>query len=407
MIMPNAGLVPHEQHLNALLDKEGALIDQVMCVFHPTPRSYTGEDLVEISCHGNPLIVQKIMDSIESTGLVRKAQPGEFTKRAFLNGKIDLLQAEAVGALIGAGTPVGYELAKSLAAGELSRRFVPMKNLLAEALTSLEASFITEDAPFSPEVLTTDLSRLTDELREMIASSREATVLSRGIITTIAGLPNAGKSSLFNALLGYPRAIVHEEEGTTRDTLTEHLICGDLEFIFHDTAGIRETPSGPERLGVERTLEALESSDLVLYVVDARSGLQPHEKTWLPLGKKTILVMNKMDLLEEIPPVGGEEIFPVVFISAKYATGIDSLLKIMEQIFPEARPEVFLERHLGLLGRVLRSLETGIDGLQAGVTPDVITIDLQDAYSALKELTGEEISPDILDLVFSDFCVGK
>ncbi|MGC9323965.1 MAG: tRNA uridine-5-carboxymethylaminomethyl(34) synthesis GTPase MnmE [Desulfomonilia bacterium] len=398
---------PHEQHLCSIVDQDGSHIDHAMCVFHPHPRSYTGEDLAEISCHGNPIIVQKILDAIRNTGLARTAQRGEFTRRAFLNNKIDLIQAEAVGALIGAGSACGYEMAKHLIQGDLTDRLSRMSDAITDVLSQIEASFIMEDTEFSPEAVSGDLSGLICEIRELLASSRSADSLAGGIVTTIAGLPNAGKSSLFNTILGYPRAIVHEEEGTTRDTIREHLIIGELDFIFHDTAGIRETPSGPERLGVERTMDTLTSSDLVLYVVDARFGLNFHERKWLSLGKKTIVVMNKIDLVDREAFSQEETAFPVVRVSAKFGTGIEELFDAMKQAFPDTLPAVFLDRHVYLLGKTLTGLEKCTESLASGMTPDVITIDLRQALSSIRELMGEDVTPDVLDTVFTSFCIGK
>ncbi len=214
-----------------------------------------------------------------------------------------------------------------------------------------------------------------------------------------------GKSSLFNAILGYDRAIVHHEEGTTRDVIREHLNLGGLDFIFHDTAGIRETTSGPERMGVEKTMEALRSSNLVLYVVDAREGIRPHEKQWLSLAQRTIVVMNKKDLLEK-----PREPFPgydTVSVSAKCRLGIEDLLTAMRRTFHHDRALVFLERHTYLLGRVLGSIHSCLNTIRDGHTEDVLTIDLAQAVRYLGQMTGEDIDDDILERIFSRFCIGK
>ncbi len=295
-ISPSHKLSPHTQSLELIKDSKGIIIDQTMIVFHPGPDSYTGEDLAEISCHGNPLVVERIMEAISSTGLARLAHKGEFTRRAFLNHKMDLVQAEAVGALIDSSSPAGCDMAHALLKGELSGQIKSMIEIIMGILTDIEASFITEDESIRQDVLLERLTEITSQISGLLKDATEAKGIYEGIVTTIAGLPNVGKSSLFNAILGYDRAIVHHEEGTTRDVLREHLNLGGIDFVFHDTAGIRETTSGPEQIGVEKTIETLKSSNLVLYVVDARQGIKPHERQWLDLADKTIVVMNKKDL---------------------------------------------------------------------------------------------------------------
>jgi tRNA modification GTPase len=376
-----------------------------MIVFHPGPNSYTGEDLTEISCHGNPLVVDSIMGAISSTGLARLAHKGEFTRRAFLNHKMDLVQAEAVGALIGSSSPAGCEMAHALLKGELSGRIKAMIEAILGLLADIEASFITEDESIRHDVLLEKLTHISSQISGLLKDARQAKGIYEGVVTTIAGLPNVGKSSLFNAILGYNRAIVHHEEGTTRDVLREHLNLGGLDFVFHDTAGIRETTSGPERIGVEKTIETLKASNLVLYLVDAREGIKPQERQWLDLADKTIVVMNKKDLVEGV--VHAAPGYDTVFISAKFARGIDELLTAMRQAFPHDQPLVFLDRHAYLLGKALDSLNSCLKTIQEGFTADVLTIDLKHAMDHLRQMTGETADEDILERIFSRFCIGK
>jgi tRNA modification GTPase len=376
-----------------------------MIVFHPGPNSYTGEDLAEISCHGNPLVVERIMGTISLTGLARLAHKGEFTRRAFLNHKMDLVQAEAVGALIGSSNPAGCEMAHALLKGELSGRIEAMIEAILGLLADIEASFITEDESIGHDVLLEKLTHITSQISGLLKDARQAKGIYEGIVTTIAGLPNVGKSSLFNAILGYNRAIVHHEEGTTRDVLREHLNLGGIDFVFHDTAGIRETTSGPERIGVEKTIETLKASNLVLYVVDAREGIKAQERQWLALADKTIVVMNKKDLVKGA--VHAAPGYDMVFISAKFALGIDELLTAMRQAFPHDQPLVFLDRHAYLLGKALDSLNSCLNAFQEGFTADVLTIDLKHALDHLRQMTGETADEDILERIFSRFCIGK
>jgi tRNA modification GTPase len=404
-ISPNHKLFPHTQSLGLIQDSKGAIIDQTMIVFHPGPNSYTGEDLAEISCHGNPLVVEHILGAISSTGLARLAHKGEFTRRAFLNHKMDLVQAEAVGALIGSSSPAGCEMAHSLLKGELSGLIKTIIEVIMGLLADIEASFIIEDELIRQDVLLERLTCITSQISGLLKDASQAKEIYEGIVTTIAGLPNVGKSSLFNAILGYNRAIVHHEEGTTRDVLREHLNLDGIDFVFHDTAGIRETSSGPERIGVEKTIETLKASNLVLYVVDARQGIKAHERQWLDLADKTIVVMNKKDLVEGV--VNAAPGYDTVGISAKFALGIDELLTAMRQAFPHDQPLVFLDRHAYLLGKALGSLNSCMKTIQEGFTADVLTIDLKHAMDHLREMTGETADEDILERIFSHFCIGK
>lgn len=398
-------LTPHHQSLGSIVDPDGEIIDRAMVVFHPGPMSYTGEDLAEISCHGNPLVVDRVMEAISSTGLARMAYKGEFTRRAFLNGKMDLVQAEAVGALIGSSSTSGCSMAHALLKGELSSRILSMREDLLGLLADIEASFITEDEPLDLDGAVQKLSDINIQISELVRNADQAKSIYAGIVTTIAGMPNVGKSSLFNAILGYNRAIVHHEEGTTRDVLKEHLNIQGLDFVFHDTAGIRVTASGPERMGVEKTIEALSSSDLVLYVADAREGIRPHEAQWLSLAERTIVVMNKMDLHEGTPQA--VEGYDTVCVSAKYSVGIEDLLGAMKRAFHHDNTLIFMERHAYQLGRALASIQSCLQTIREGYTQDVLAIDLMHAVEYLGQMTGEVIDDDILERIFSRFCIGK
>jgi tRNA modification GTPase len=385
----------------SLRDPDGAAVEKAMVVFHPAPRSYTGEDVSEISCHGNPLIVDRIAGLIRGTGLARLAEKGEFTRRAYLNGKLDLAQAEAVGALIEAGSASGLDMARSLLEGGLSGDMQALASGIEELLSSIEASFIIDEADFSPDAFISSMGNLIEEIDGLLEGASDASRLYTGIITTIAGRPNAGKSSLFNAILGYPRAIVHHEGGTTRDIIRERLTVSGTDFIFHDTAGIRTASSGPEEIGIRNTMEILEKSHLVLYVVDASAGILPEEEHWLSLGEKTIVVMNKADLVETRPDDGS------VWVSAKYGQGIDGLFEAMTGLFPQDLPRIFLERHAYLLAQARESLAHCLASSRLGMTPDALAMDLGTALGHVREIFGENAPVDILEGIFSRFCVGK
>lgn len=394
---------PHTQR-PALIQDAAGVLDQAMVVFHPGPHSYTGEDVSEISCHGNPLIVRALLDAIQATGLACPAGRGEFTRRAFLNGKLDLAQAEAVGALIEARSLSGVQMAGNLLAGGLSDALREILAGMQAILADIEASFLIEDGEFDVIDARERTAALIVPLEEYLRNTAAAPALFKGITTIIAGLPNAGKSSLFNALLGFERAIVHEEAGTTRDIITEHVLLSGIDFIFHDTAGIRETSTGPEKIGIDRTLAAIRAADLVLYVVDARCGFQPEEHRWLVPGK-TIIALNKIDL----DPVGSLDIpgYPVVRISAKTGSGITDLIQAMQHVFPQELPAVFLERHLALLQRAKDAMQAVAAALEDASALDVLTLDLREAIRAIRTILGEETRADILDMIFATFCVGK
>ncbi len=379
-------------------------MEKAMVVFHPGPRSYTGEDVAEISCHGNPLLVDALMEIIRATGLARTAERGEFTKRAYLSGKMDLAQAEAVGALINAESACGVDMARSLLAGDLSRRITSLGDELFEIISGVEASFLTDDAPYDASVFSQAVGAVIQEVDSLLAHGDSAPKRYSGIVTTIAGLPNAGKSSLFNAILGYPRTIVHQESGTTRDIISERLVFSGVDFLFHDTAGIRETASGPEQAGIQKTMDILRQSHLVLYVVDACRGPTSEDEPWLNLGEKTIVVMNKADLLTR-PLYGVRN--DTAWVSAKYRTGIDELMDAVAGLFPLGQSGVFLGRHTYLLSRAREYLAHCLAAIDDGMTPDVLVLDLKTAHESIREIAGESVGRDVLESIFSDFCIGK
>ncbi|MEN6476273.1 MAG: tRNA uridine-5-carboxymethylaminomethyl(34) synthesis GTPase MnmE [Syntrophaceae bacterium] len=396
---------PHVQRPMAIRDRSGVLIDQVMIAFHPAPHSFTGEDLAEIGCHGNPLIVRSVLEAIESTGLAVPAGRGEFTRRAYLGGKLTLPQAEALSALIDARSVSGVSMARDLMAGGLT---TDLRRVLEDCQTvhaEIEASFLEEDIEIDVAELKARLQNGMAFLERALKGTEAAPGLYKGIATVIAGAPNAGKSSLFNALLGYERAIVHAEEGTTRDIIAEHMVFSGIDFIFHDTAGIRIPSTGAEQAGIDRTMAALKDADLILYVVDAARGLEEEESPWLSRGK-TIVVLNKIDLCLD---GAGDDVpgFVTVRVSAKFRQGIDTLVQAMQRSFPQELPQIFLERHRHLMSQAATGLRRALSGLESGQALDVLTLDLIEAITSLKNLLGDETSEDVLDRIFAAFCVGK
>lgn len=395
---------PHFQKKAGIKDPDAKLVDTVMAVFHPGPSSYTGEDTAEISCHGNPLLVKSVIDTIIATGLAVEADRGEFTSRAYLNGKMDIAQAEAISALIGAKSYCAIEMSKSLMSGKLSDGIKSIKNDLEQLYSEFEADFILDESEL-------DTSRFLQRIEQKIlmlqgykSSYDESGYAYSGIRTAIAGLPNAGKSSLFNAILGYDRAIVHEEEGTTRDVIKEHLEFNGLDFIFLDTAGLREPGKGPEAAGIEMTKQAMENADMVLYVIDSVKGITEKDRQWLSSRNNIIAVFNKSDLCSK--PIEMADDILSVCVSAKYNIGIDRLLTTMRNQFPQGIPCLFIERHGALVKKALDALKAFKNGLLT-VTPDAAITDLKEAIKALKSILGEEMDQDVLDDIFSRFCIGK
>ncbi len=375
-----------------------------MAVFHPGPSSYTGEDTAEISCHGNPLLVKAVIDIIIATGLAVQADKGEFTLRAYQNGKMDIAQAEAISALIGAKSFCAIEMAKGLMSGRLSEGIKSIKNDLEQIYSELEADFILDESELDTNCLLQRIEQKIQLLEGYKSSYDERGYAYSGIRTAIAGLPNAGKSSLFNAILGYDRAIVHEEEGTTRDVIKEHLEFDCLDFIFLDTAGLRELGKGPEAAGIEMTKQAMENSNMVLYVIDSAKGIAEKDRYWLSSRNNIIAVFNKSDLCTE--PFEMPEDILSVSVSAKYNIGIDRLLMTMRNQFPQGIPCLFIERHCTLVNKALEALKAFKNGLLT-VTPDAAVTDLKEAVTALKSILGEDVDQDVLDDIFSRFCVGK
>ncbi|HEY3295495.1 MAG TPA: tRNA uridine-5-carboxymethylaminomethyl(34) synthesis GTPase MnmE [bacterium] len=388
----------------------GELIDEVILTFFRAPKSYTGEDVVEISCHGGRYAAARILELLLEQG-ARMARPGEFTERAFLNGKLDLAQAEAVAELIHSRTQQAGRAAARQLAGGLSHKVSAMRSRLLDllALLELELDFSEEDVEFQAqsERLST-LRELMEEMRALTATFARGRVVREGLRVAIVGAPNAGKSTLLNALSGQDRAIVSPEPGTTRDVVEAHIEVEGIELILQDTAGLREAAGSIESEGIARTRRAIEQADVVLLVVDASDPHWPEENTF---GKRTLLVWNKTDLNGV---VGAHSRAPVAFVSAHRISaltgaGVEELLHqilaltigeefgAQEIIISEARHHDALTRAIGSLERA--QLQIGQSTLMAS--------DLRDAVNALGEITGETVGEEILDRIFSKFCIGK
>ena len=397
-----------------LYDADGSLLDLCMCTVSHAPRTYTGEDTAELQCHGSPILLQTALAECFRLG-ARQARAGEFTKRAFLNGRMDLSAAEAVADLIDAESA---ESAKN-AAGQLSGAITRKTEAVYELLTDISAHYhAVLDYPdediedFRLESYKADLRRAEHSLDTLLGSFERGRLMTAGIPAAIVGRPNAGKSSLLNALLGYERAIVTDVPGTTRDTIEEKLRLGSLLLRLTDTAGIRDTADTVERLGVERSRLAMERAELVIDVLDGSAALSDEDLALLREAEKrprAVLVVSKSDLgtVAELP----ETSLPVVVLSARTGEGLDELEKVIRALFPmPAVPagEILTNaRQAEAVSRALESLRAALSAMEEGRTPDIVLTESEAAMAALGELSGRSVREDVTDRIFRRFCVGK
>lgn len=411
----------HTAHFGKVVDPEGKYVDEVVAVTFRSPSSYTCEDVVEISCHGGYIVTQKVLQLILDAG-ARAAEAGEFTKRAFLNGRLDLSQAEAVGDLIHSQSEAAYRSSIRQLSGELSREIKGVRDDLLNlaSLLELELDFSEEDVQFANRKVLED--RLTGALavvEKLLASYAVGRVYKEGVRVTIAGKPNAGKSSLLNALLREDRAIISATPGTTRDTISESLVINGVLFRLTDTAGLRETADAIEREGVERAQKEAEQADVVLLVVDIGegyyNGTEPSYSRLADVcsksGVRLIKVWNKIDLHRGGAPRFGED-GDVFYISALTGEGIDFLRKGLLKVTvsdqsSESSAVVTNSRHRDALARAKGSLELARETLLDGKSGEFVALDLRSGLNALGEITGEITNEDILNNIFSKFCIGK
>lgn len=398
----------------------GETIDQVMVSVMRAPRSFTREDVVEINCHGGAVPLRATLKAVLDQG-ARLAQPGEFSKRAFLNGRIDLAQAEAVIDVIRSRTDRGLSAALDNLEGSLSREIRGLREQISGILARIEVNidFPGEDpeAEITAEDLGEMLSRITAEVERLLTGAGQGKVLREGIKLVIAGRPNVGKSSLLNALLREKRAIVTDIPGTTRDVIEEMLNLAGIPVRIMDTAGIRNTGDKIEALGVERSEELLKEADVVLVVMDASMGILEEDKVVNSKAgdKKVLVVLNKSDLVGgEISLSQWEETLgrECVAVSAKTGRGLEVLEEKVRALIesgsplPEG-PLITRLRHEEALNKSLLHLKEAWTACSAGVPEDIIAIDVKEAWSSLGEITGETASEEIVDRIFADFCIGK
>jgi tRNA modification GTPase len=413
----------HTVHLGNLYQGE-RLLDEVLVTIFKAPRSYTGENVVEISCHGSPYIQQEILQHFLTAGC-RMAQPGEFTLRAFLNGKMDLSQAEAVADLIASENQASHQIALKQMRGGYSSEIAALREQLIHfaSMITLELDFSGEDVEFADrKAFRGLLEKISNLLKKLIDSFAMGNVIKKGVPVAIAGQPNVGKSTLLNALLREERAIVSEIAGTTRDAIEDEINIHGIGFRFIDTAGIRETRDTVETIGIQRTFEKMAQARILIYIMDA-SGLHgqyleqaARETKRLKVKypeKPVLLLANKTDM---ISPTKREEIeshlSPVLFISAKTGEGLealqDQLLGYIDTgILHNNDPVVSNSRHYEALTKALEAIGNVQRGMDDEVPSDLLSVDINQALFHLGEITGEISSDDLLGNIFANFCIGK
>ena len=411
---------PRKMCYGHILDpRQGQVVDEVLVVYMPAPKTYTRQDVVEIHCHGGPAPLGRVLDLCRGQG-ARPAGPGEFTLRAFLNGRIDLAQAEAVADLVEAKTDAGLRLAVAQLQGRLSDRIRAVRQRLLEALAWVEASVDFDEDEIPPYEIDEDLDTARRQLQTMIDGAERGMLYRQGIRTAIVGQPNVGKSSLLNALLRTERAIVTPIPGTTRDTLEETLNLSGIPLVLVDTAGIRrDTRDLAEDLGVGRSRAALAQADLALLVVDGSVPLDAEDRRIADLvgEKPAIVVTNKVDLRPADGACRDDQDLlphaPRVALSALTGEGLEALEQaIVESVFAghvvaSEATLVSHPRHRDLLEQALAHVRTVIDARREGLPPDLLSIDLTAAVNALGEITGETVSETLLETIFGRFCIGK
>ena len=398
---------------------EDEVIDEVLVMIMDAPRSYTGENTVEIDCHGGVLAMKRVLETVIKYG-ARPAEPGEFTKRAFLNGRIDLSQAEAVIDVINAKNEYALKSSISQLRGNIQRVIKEIRQGIIYQIAYIESALddpehISIDG--YGDTLKGEISLLKEKLNGLLDTVREGKLMKEGIKTVIVGKPNAGKSSLLNLLVGEERAIVTDIAGTTRDILEETIVLHGISLRMIDTAGIRDTDDVVEKIGVKKAVENAKDADLILYVVDSSVPLDENDKEIIELlkDKKAIVILNKMDLQQQVTEEDLKEKtnHPVVAVSAKEEEGIEFLEAKIKEMFFEGNlsfnDEIYITnmRHKAAIEDAKRSLEMVENSIEMQMPEDFFSIDLMNAYEALGSIIGESVGEDLVNEIFSKFCTGK
>ncbi len=395
-------------------------IDEVLVSYMKAPDTYTREDIVEINCHGGMIPVKRILELVLRSG-ARAADPGEFTKRAFLNGRIDLAQAEAIMDLIGAKTEKGFDVALNQLEGFLSKEVSKIREKLLEMLAHIEVSidFAEEDIDeITLDILLESSREVEKDIQKLLDTSHTGKIIREGLSTVIVGKPNVGKSSLLNALIKESRAIVTNVPGTTRDVIEEYLSIKGIPLRLIDTAGIRETDDVVEKIGVERSKELFNLADLIIVVLDASDNLTKEDLEIMSLigSKRALIIINKTDLpqkfeVDEVRNIVKDK--DIIEISILENIGIeqieDALVEMVYQGEVKAKDSLLVTnvRHKNALERALKGIKDGIKAIEEQLPLDFIEVDIRDVWQALGEITGDTAEEDLLDRIFENFCIGK
>lgn len=402
-------------YLGKFIDEE-KVIDEVLVSRMLSPHSFTGEDVLEISCHGGLFVAQRILEVCLKNG-ARLAESGEFTKRAFLNGKLDLVQAEAIIDLISAKNEKSADLAISQLGGGLSLKITELRDQILELLAFIEAGIDFPEDDVEELDRTALKSKLVQGIKlseELLRGSRTGKILREGLLTVIVGQPNVGKSSLLNSLMKEERAIVTDIPGTTRDEIRETVNLGGILLQLVDTAGIRESLDPVEKIGIERTWRALEKAELILLIIEAGKDLSPDEKNIIECNSDRVIVLiNKIDViknLEPIKPIKNETWIP---FSVREGIGFEQLeeevkARVYQGVSEQSKEPLLSNiRQISALEKALSSLNSACVSLEAGVPWDILSIDVRQALQDLSEITGQNVQESLLDDIFSRFCIGK
>ena len=416
-IFSNYNKLDHQKIIYGKILKENKyIVDEVLVSYFKAPNSYTGEDICEINCHGGRKVTRDILNLIIETGLARLAEPGEFSKRAFINGKMDLSKAEAVIDIINAKTNIQANVATKQLEGSIKNKIDILKLPLINMIANIEVGIDYPEYEYDElgtEQIHSQIVEVLNGVEDLIDTYNKGRYIKNGINIGIIGSPNSGKSSLLNYLSNSDRAIVTDIAGTTRDVIEEKIILGDLEVNLFDTAGIRKTEDIVENIGINKSIETIDNSDLILLMVDSTKGIEQEDKNIIEMLKQKekpyIICFNKIDISRE----NKEEKEEYIYISAKTGKGIDKLEQIISDRFNLIKynnnEELILinERHKIALGKCRDNLLSAKKQIEEGQTIDLITIDITEALQNINSITGEDVSEEVVNQIFEKFCLGK